>query len=121
MLHILPDIRTLRRLCWDGGAIISLAEAFTLKDVLCVLTLQITGDHRGIGHARRKHSFDNVDLKQFIYRLNTALNHLMLDIYPKYAGVRRVNCWAVFVRVPTLSVPSESVLSQSYGSFSTTL
>lgn len=63
MLHILPDIRSLCRLRWDGGAIISLTETLTLKDVLCVLTLQIARDHGGIGHARMKHSFNHEDLK----------------------------------------------------------
>lgn len=66
LLDILPDIRSLRRLCWDGGAIISLTEALTLKDVLCVLTLQIARDHGGIGHPRKKHSFNHVDIKQLI-------------------------------------------------------
>ncbi len=55
VLHILPDTCSLCRLHWDGGAIISLTEALTLKDVLCVLTLLITWDHGGIGHAGKKY------------------------------------------------------------------
>lgn len=48
-------------------------------------------------------------------------NGALFYTYPKYAGVRRVSCWPVVARAETVREPSESLLSQSYGSFSITL
>lgn len=50
-VHFLPDVRSRGGGRGDGGAVVSVAEALPLQDVLGVLSLQVAGQHGGIGHA----------------------------------------------------------------------
>lgn len=50
-VHFLPDVRPWGGGRGDGGAVVSVAEALPLQDVLGVLPLQVAGQHGGVGHA----------------------------------------------------------------------
>lgn len=50
-VHFLPDVRPRGGGGGDGGAVVSVAEALPLQDVLGVLPLQVAGQHGGVGHA----------------------------------------------------------------------
>lgn len=50
-VHLFPYISTRGGRRGDGGAVVSITEAFPLQDILCVLPLQLARQHRGIGHA----------------------------------------------------------------------
>lgn len=50
-VHFLPDVRPGRGRRGDGGAVVGVAEALPLQDVLGVLPLLVAGQHGGVGHA----------------------------------------------------------------------
>lgn len=50
-VHFLPDVRPGRGRRGNRGAVVGVAEALPLQDVLGVLPLQVAGQHGGVGHA----------------------------------------------------------------------
>lgn len=50
-VHFFPYISTRGSWCGDWGAVVSIAEALPLQDILRVLPLQLPWQHGSVGHA----------------------------------------------------------------------